>query len=69
MFRAIRRVLDEPPDLEAIYWIHIKPIVRKAADEELGDCNQIHIMEPIEIFDHHNFEARCHLCLTDLGGI
>ena len=69
MFRAIRRVLNEHPDVKAIYPIHMNPLVRKAADEELGDCNQIHIIEPIEVFDCHNFEARCHLCLTDSGGI
>lgn len=69
MFRAIKRVLDEHPDVRAIYPIHMNPIVRKAAEEELGDCDQIHIIEPIEVFDCHNFEARCHLCLTDSGGI
>lgn len=69
MFRAIRRVLDEHQDVKAIYPIHMNPIVRKAADEELGDCDRIHIIEPIEVFDCHNFEARCYLCLTDSGGI
>ena len=69
MFRAIRRVLDEHPDVKAIYPIHMNPVVRQAADEELGDCKQIHIIEPIEVFDCHNFEARCYLCLTDSGGI
>ena len=47
----------------------MNPVVRKAADEELSGCDQIHIIEPIEVFDCHNFEARCHLCLTDSGGI
>ena len=69
MFRAIRRVLDENPDCKAIYPIHMNPEVRKAAAEELGGCEQIHIIEPIEVFDCHNFEARCFLCLTDSGGI
>lgn len=69
MFRAIRRVLEEHPECKAIYPIHMNPMIRKAADEELGDCSQIHIIEPIEVFDCHNFEARCHLCLTDSGGI
>ena len=69
MFRAIRRVLDEYPECKAVYPIHMNPVVRKAADEELGDCNQIHIIEPIEVFDCHNFEARCYLCLKDSGGI
>lgn len=65
MFRAIRRVLDEHPD----YPIHMNPVVRKIADKELGGCDQIHIIEPIEVFDCHNFEARSFLCLTDSGGI
>lgn len=69
MFRAIRRVLDEHPDVKAIYPIHMNPLVRQAADQELGECKQIHIIEPIEVFDCHNFEARCYLCLTDSGGI
>lgn len=69
MFRAIRRVLDEHPDVKAIYPIHMNPAVHKAADEELGGCDQIHIIDPIEVFDCHNFEARCYLCLTDSGGI
>ena len=69
MFRAIRRVLNEHPECKAVYPIHMNPLVRKAADEELGNCSQIHIIEPIEVFDCHNFEARCYLCLTDSGGI
>ena len=69
MFRAIRKVLDEHLDCKAIYPIHMNPLVRKAAEEELGGCNRIHIIEPIEVFDCHNFEARSFLCLTDSGGI
>lgn len=69
MFRAIRRVLDEHKDCKAIYPIHMNPAVRKAAEEELGNCDRIHIIEPIEVFDCHNFEAKCYLCLTDSGGI
>ena len=69
MFRAIRRVLNEHKDCKAIYPIHMNPIVRKISEEELGDCEQIHIIEPLDVFDCHNFEARCYLCLTDSGGI
>ena len=69
MFRAIRRVLDEHPDCKAIYPIHMNPAVREVANQELGDCDQIHIIEPIEVFDCHNFEARSFLCITDSGGI
>lgn len=50
MFRAIRRVLDEHPECKAVYPIHMNPVVRQAAEEELGDCDRIHIIEPIEVF-------------------
>ena len=69
MFRAIRRVLGEHPECKAVYPIHMNPVVRQAADAELGGCENIHIIEPIEVCDCHNFEARSFLCLTDSGGI
>jgi UDP-N-acetylglucosamine 2-epimerase (non-hydrolysing) len=69
MFRAIRRVMDEHPDVKAIYPIHMNPVVRQAADEELGDCDRIHIIEPLEVLDFHNFLARSFMILTDSGGI
>ena len=69
MFRAIRRIMDEHPDVKAIYPIHMNPVVRKAADEELGGCDRIHIIEPLEVLDFHNFLARSYLILTDSGGI
>ncbi len=69
MFRAIRRIMDEHPDVKAIYPIHMNPIVRKAADEELGGCDRIHIIEPLEVLDFHNFLARSFMILTDSGGI
>lgn len=69
MFRAIRRVMDEHPDVKALYPIHMNPAVRQAADEELGDCDRIHIIDPVEVFDCHNMMARSYLILTDSGGI
>lgn len=69
MFRAIRRVLDEHEDCKAVYPIHMNPVVREAEEAELGGCDRIHIIEPVEVFDCHNFEARSYLCLTDSGGI
>ena len=69
MFRAIRRVLDEHPDCRAVYPIHLNPAVREAGKAELGDCDRIHIIEPFDVCDCHNFEARSFLCLTDSGGI
>lgn len=69
MFRAIRRIMDEHPDVKAIYPIHMNPLVRQAAEEELGDCDRIHIIEPLDVLDFHNFLARSFMILTDSGGI
>ncbi len=69
MFRAIRRIMDEYPDVKAIYPIHMNPAVREAAYQELGTCNRIHIIDPLEVLDFHNFLARSYLILTDSGGI
>lgn len=69
MFNAIRRVMDEHPDVKAIYPIHMNPIVREIANEYLGDDNRIHIIEPLDVLDFHNFLSRSYLILTDSGGI
>lgn len=69
MFRAIRRVMDEYPDVKAIYPIHMNPVVRETANAILGDDDRIHIIEPLDVLDFHNFMARCYLILTDSGGI
>ncbi|MGM9680870.1 MAG: non-hydrolyzing UDP-N-acetylglucosamine 2-epimerase [Eubacteriales bacterium] len=69
MFRAIRRCMDEHPDVKAIYPIHMNPVVRETADEILGGDDRIHIIEPLDVLDFHNFMARSFLILTDSGGI
>ena len=69
MFRAIRRVMDEHPDVKAIYPIHMNPVVRQTADEILGGDERIHIIEPLDVLDFHNFMARSYMILTDSGGI
>lgn len=69
MFKAIRRVMDEHPDVKAIYPIHMNPAVREIADEFLGGDDRIHIIEPLDVLDFHNFLSRSYLILTDSGGI
>lgn len=69
MFRAIRRVCDEHPDVKAIYPIHMNPAVRETADEILGGDERIRIIEPLDVLDFHNFLAHSYLILTDSGGI
>ncbi len=69
MFRAIRRIIDENKDVKAIYPIHLNPAVRKAAHEELDGCDRLHIIDPLDVLDFHNFLARACIVLTDSGGI
>ncbi len=69
MFKAIKRIVNEHKDLKAIYPIHMNPVVREAANEILGDCNRIKIIEPLDVLDFHNFLSRSYLILTDSGGI
>lgn len=69
MFRAIKRIIDEHPDIKAIYPIHMNPVVRETANEILGDCDRIRIIEPLDVLDFHNFLNESYLILTDSGGI
>lgn len=69
MFRAIKRVVEAHPDVKAIYPIHMNPVVRKTADDILGDFDRIRIIEPLDVVDFHNFLSRSYLILTDSGGI
>ena len=69
MFRAIRRVCDEHPDVKALYPIHMNPAVRETAGEILGGDERIRIIEPLDVLDFHNFLAHSYMILTDSGGI
>jgi UDP-N-acetylglucosamine 2-epimerase (non-hydrolysing) len=69
MFKAIKRVLDEHEDIKAIYPIHLNPIVRNTAWSIFGEDDRIHLIEPLDVLDFHNFMKRAYLILTDSGGI
>ncbi|MBR2702489.1 MAG: UDP-N-acetylglucosamine 2-epimerase (non-hydrolyzing) [Erysipelotrichaceae bacterium] len=69
MFRAIKRVIDEHPDVKAIYPIHMNPVVRETANKVFGDDDRIHLIEPLEVLDFHNFLSKSYMILTDSGGI
>lgn len=69
IFRAVRRVLDEHPEIKALFPIHKNPKVREVAYEEFASCENIHIIETLNYVDFHNFESRCTICVTDSGGI
>lgn len=69
MFHAICRVMEEHTDVKAIYPIHMNPVVREIAKNILGDNDRIHIIEPLDVLDFHNFMKHSYLILTDSGGI
>ncbi|TFE04113.1 non-hydrolyzing UDP-N-acetylglucosamine 2-epimerase [Jeotgalibacillus salarius] len=69
MFRAIKRVVDEQKDVQVVYPVHMNPAVREIAQEILGGDDRIHLIEPLDVIDFHNFASKAHLILTDSGGV
>jgi UDP-N-acetylglucosamine 2-epimerase (non-hydrolysing) len=69
MFRAIKRIVNEQPDVQVVYPVHLNPVVREIADDVLGDDRRIHLIEPLDVIDFHNFASRAYLILTDSGGV
>lgn len=69
MFRAIKRIVNEFDDVQVIYPVHLNPLVREAADEVLGNDEKIHLIDPLEVLDFHNFLAKSYIIMTDSGGI
>ncbi len=69
IFKSIRRVVEEYPDIKVIFPVHLNPAVRQTAEEELSGCDRIRMIEPLEVVDFHNFMARSHFILSDSGGI
>lgn len=69
MFRAIVRILEERDDVQVVYPVHMNPVVREIANEILGDNPRVHLIEPLEVFDFHNFAAHSYMILTDSGGV
>ena len=69
MFRAITRLLSEHDDVQVVYPVHMNPAVREVANEILGENPRVHLIEPLEVFDFHNFAARSFMILTDSGGV
>ena len=69
IFKAVKRLVDDNQDIKVIYPIHMNPLVRKIANEVIGNCDRIKIIEPLEVIDFHNFINKSYLILTDSGGI
>ena len=69
MFLAIKKIVEEFNDVQVIYPVHLNPKVRDVADEILGDNKKIHLIEPLNVVDFHNFMEKSYIIMTDSGGI
>ncbi|WP_010287056.1 non-hydrolyzing UDP-N-acetylglucosamine 2-epimerase [Kurthia massiliensis] len=69
IFGAIKRLLHDHEDVEVVYPIHLNPAVREIAQDVLGDEGRVHLIEPLDVFDFHNFAAQSYMIMTDSGGV
>ncbi len=69
IFKAIRRIVDEFPDVKVLYPIHLNPKVREVAHEIFDGCDRVRLIEPLDVLDFHNFINKCYMIMTDSGGV
>ena len=67
--RAVKRLVEKFDDIEVVYPVHLNPAVRNTVFPILGDCERVHLIDPVDVTDMHNLMKRCYLCLTDSGGL
>lgn len=69
MFNSINRLIEKHPDIQVVYPVHMNPVVRELADEILGDNDRVHLIEPLDVIDFHNFASKAYLIMSDSGGV
>ncbi|MBR3248587.1 UDP-N-acetylglucosamine 2-epimerase (non-hydrolyzing) [Candidatus Saccharibacteria bacterium] len=69
IFKAIKRIVEEYPDVKVIYPVHLNKRVREVAREILGDNDRIKLIEPLDVLDFHNFMERAYFIVSDSGGV
>jgi len=69
IFRAVKRIADEFPDVAVVYAVHLNPAVREPANEILGGHERIRLIDPLDVFEFHNFYPHAYMILTDSGGL
>ena len=67
--RAVKRLVGKFDDIEVVYPVHLNPAVRNTVFNILGNCERVHLIDPVDVTDMHNLMKRCYLCLTDSGGL
>ena len=69
VFGALREMVDQEPDIEVVYPVHLSPAVQEAANDLLGDHDRIHLIAPLDVLDFHNLASRSYFIMSDSGGV
>lgn len=69
VFGALREMVDQEPDIEVVYPVHLSPAVQEAASDLLGDHDRIHLIAPLDVLDFHNLASRSYFIMSDSGGV
>ena len=69
IFRAVKKIAEEYEDVEIVYPVHLNPLVREPANRILGDVENVHLIEPLDVQELHNLMDRAYLVMTDSGGL
>lgn len=69
IFNAVNKIANEFEDVKVIYPMHLNSKVREIAQEVLGKNDKVKLIEPLEVFDFHNFQNKAYLILSDSGGV
>lgn len=69
IFRAVRRIVEEFEDVAVVYPVHLNPVVQQPAHDILGGHPRIHLIDPLDVIELHNFYPHTHMIMTDSGGL
>ncbi len=69
IFTAVKKIVEEFPNVKVVYPVHLNPAIREIANEEFKNVSRVKLIEPLDVFDFHNFQNKSYLILTDSGGV
>lgn len=69
MYRAMRDIVREFPDVTLVFPVHKNPAVRTLVKEVLGEEERVVLIEPLDYEPFVNLMNKSHLILTDSGGL
>lgn len=69
VYQALKDIVNQFDDVEIVFPVHKNPLVRQVVQQELGNCQHVHLIDPLDYQPFANLLARSYLVLTDSGGI